>query len=1393
MYRLIRPYLVVLALCCGIVGFAAAQDTFNLTSYTVKEGLSSNTVNSIVKDSYGLMWFGTSNGLTKFDGSNFTTYRHETGNKVNFPTNEIMSICEDHNGRLWVGLSGSGVRYYDRKFDRFQAYNGDGSWPEMQKISVRAIYEDHHGMMWVGTYGDLRMFDLHTGHVTRLPINNIEGEPMEQIVVLTLFEDSRNRMWVGTNRGLLLYDRQTKSFRRFKHDAGTSGTITNDIVKAVVEDKNGDLWIGTYSGLNKMIRPGIFKAFTNKQSNSLSNNAIFAASVDNDGRIWLGTEDGINIFDPRSGSFQVLRPDPRNSFSLRSNSIRSFYFDKNGTYWIGTYSGGISKYDKHLTLLNLKQSNPFDPSGLKSPFVTAFAEYKNGQVFIATDGGGLELFNRNTGLMAPFPIQSKLDPLKRGLAIMTLFMDHNKQLWVGTYRDGLFNIDPATGKYRQFIYDGTTRGLSQNEITAIVEDKAGRIWIGTLGHGVDIYDPQTGLFDRVSSKNKAGDHYPKLPLNNYITSLMLMPDGDICIGSMGSGIAVYYQQAHTFTHYNKANSGLADDVVSNVLCANDRSLWAGTNGGLCSLDAKTGKFTAYSEKDGLGNAYVKAILEDDNHMLWMSTDRGISSFDREKKVFKNLNEENGVQQGSFISSSALKSDNGDLFFGGQDGFNYFNPDKLPSPPTPGNVLLSQLKVNNNTVTPEVNGALKEQISIAKEIVLHYGQNFSLNYVAVDYTAPKQNLYAYRLVGYDRDWNFVRQSTTASYTNMDPGTYVFQVKSSNSSRQWDTPVTQIKIIILPPIWRTTFAYCVYVLIILTSLYLIRRRGINKLRREFEARQEKLRVQQLVDEERKQAERLHELDMLKIRFLTDLSHEFRTPISLVLAPVEKLLSKSFGESERGDLKMIHRNVRRLLNLVNQLLDFRKMEENGLKLCPAKGDVISFITEAAESFKDIAAKKHIRLLVKAECPYWPSLFDHEKLERIIFNLLSNAFKFTAGGGSVTIEIRAEETQGNSMLHFEVADTGVGIAPADIGRIFDRFYQSGQVGAVLNQGTGIGLSITKEFVHLMDGRISVESKPGEGTRFIVSLPLPRLQALQGGPVLIQETPDPGAVIENNKPRDGFDTSSSTDLAAEPLTTILLVEDNDEFRQYLAEHLGKYFRVLEAADGREGWQKTLSSHPQLVVSDISMPLMSGIELSHKIKADKRTSHIPIIILTAMTGEEEQLRGLQSGASDYLTKPFNFRILQTKINNLLNLNKTLKDTYSKQIQLVGENAAIESTDVKLLNNIMKYIEANLSEPELSVEDLSKHVGMSRGSLYYKVRELTGLSPIEYLRSVKLEKAAVLLEASGYNVAQIAYMTGFGTPSYFTRMFKAKFGILPSEYLNSKKSERIKAATAELTV
>jgi len=1317
------------------------------------------------------MWFGTGNGLNKFDGSNFVIYRHGTsGNSI--PSNEVLSMFEDKSGRIWVGTSGGGLCYYNRKFDRFERFRGDGSWREISDISVRAICQDHQGKLWIGTYEDLRIIDTKTGKITPVKIPEPDKKDVGAFVVLSLFEDSRQRMWVGTNYGLYLYEWSSNSFKRFSQYEQGKGVLSNNTVKAIIEDRKGSIWFGTYNGLNKWTDDGHFEVFRygDQSSLNLDNNAIFTLCLAKDGSIWIGTEGGVNLFDPQLGSFQQLTADPRNTGSLKSNSIRSIFIDPAGIYWVGTFTEGIGKYDHHLALFNHKKSDPFDPLGLKSPIVTAFAECSSGNIFLGTDAG-IALLDKKTGLLHSYDIQSML--IRRGgpLSVTSLYIDRKGNLWAGTYHNGLFRLDAATNRYVQYTTDGNGHGICSNDITCINADESGRIWIGTLGRGIDIYDENSHSFSHLTSQNRVGGQSRSLPINGFISSIISGRDGRMWIGSMGTGIAVLDIEHQKWTHYNKKNSALADDVVLNLFAANDGRIWSGTKQGISYFDENHKNFVSYGEGQGLANSFVKTILQDDNGILWLSTDRGISSFDYKRKIFRNFTTENGVQQGAFLSGSGIKTRDGNLYFGGQDGFNFFNPHRLPVGSAPGRIILSNLTVDNAIVNPGNESSIREHISTAKEITLKYGQNFSIGYVALDYTSPKQNLYAYRLKGFDKAWNYVKDVRTASYTNIDPGIYSFEVMASKDENRWNNPVTTISVTILPPVWRTVYAYIVYLIILGSALFLIRRRGIQKIRKQFEQAQEKLQVSQLIEQERREAERLHELDLLKIKFLTDLSHEFRTPVSLILAPVEKLLEKSVPGNDIEDLKMINRNGRRLLNLVNQLLDFRKMEEQKLKLCLSPGEIMSFITESCEAFHDLALKKQVTLAVDVQQEELRVHFDPDKLERIIFNLLSNAFKFTPAGGIISVSARTERNSlSNAHLLLKVTDTGIGIQADDIEKIFDRFYQSRQSNAIINQGTGIGLAITKEFVELHGGTIQAESVAGLGASFLVKIPVTIIvesdyresQYFQVDKYVAEEPPSGENTVE--------------------MPTILLVEDNDEFRSYLSGHLKKYYHIIEAANGKDGWQKALGAHVNLVVSDINMPHMDGIELSKKIKADKRTSHTPVILLTAMTGEEDQLKGLKTGANDYLTKPFNFQILQTKIDNLLDLNKNLKDTYSRQIQMISPQVEMESADVKLLNSIMKYIEDQLSEPGLSVEELSRHVGMSRGSLYYKVLEITGQTPVEYIRNVKLDKAAQLLEISDYNVAQIAYTTGFGTPSYFSRIFKTRFGMLPSEYLIIKRNQ-----------
>lgn len=1373
---------ILISLACLINLFkpinALAQNGLNFTSITMKQGLSANTVNGILKDKYDLVWFATTDGLNRFDGTNFQVYRHESGNPYSLPSNDVLTFYEDHSGNFWIGTDGGGVCLYDRKFERFIPYTGDGSWPAIKTTSVRAITQDHRGWIWVATYNDLRMFNPHTGRIIQLPIKNFDPKYTPSLVVLSLLEDSRRRMWVGTNQGLYLYNWATRKFHSFTSNPSNPNSISNDVIKTIAEDPKGNIWFGTFAGLNEWVSFNHFRSFQHLQNqSSVSSNTIFSIADDGNGNLLIGTEDGLDIYNPADGTFKKISSDPRNVFSLKGKSIRALLVDKQGIYWIGTFSQGINIYDKRLPLFSLEQSNPFDPFGLRSPVVDAFAKDDQGKIFIGTDGGGLEVFNKTTGLFTPLPLKSKLKNEKSVPTILSLYYSSRKQLWAGTYHDGLFRIDPATGNYEQFISGSKVTQLSNNDITAIQEDHEGNIWIGTLGGGVDVYNPATHRFKVFSNAGEVVPHSNQMPLNNYIGAIACAPDGEMWIGSVGTGLAVYHPSTASFTHYTKAANRLTTDDIQSIFFARDGCAWIGTSQGISRFNAQSRRFISYNERSGLANEDVKAIVEDDSGLIWFSTDKSISNFDPRKKTIKNFTCENGVQQGSFSTGAALKSDDGNLFFGGQDGFNFFNPRQVLAVPPPGPILFTDLKVDNVTVKPGKNSPLQEQIGVSNEIKLKFGQNFSISYVALNYTSPKQNLYKYRLVGFDKNWNDVHDSRTASYTNLDPGRYLFEVRVSNNNSVWKNPVKKINVIVAPPFWRTTIAYVLYAVITVVILLLMRRRAVKNIRRKFEAEQQKLQAKQMIEQERREAEQLHKLDNLKIKFLTDLSHEFRTPISLIAAPVEKLLSKDLGSDVREHLLMMNRNVKRLLNLVSQLLDFRKMEEQELRVNLSPGDVIAFILETAESFRDLSVIKGINLEIHHTINNRPAFFDHDKLERIIFNLLSNAFKFTPAGGTVTLDADIfEDEKLKTILVLTITDTGVGIENQYLDKIFERFYQPERSDPILNQGTGIGLTITKEFVELQHGRIWAESKIGAGAKFFVEIPLVA-DAGHKNPETC--TPSGLQLPATEKGADG----GKKDTAKMPETkpNILLVEDNDEFRRYLADHLAECYQVVEATNGKEGWQRVLSSHPQLVVSDVSMPYMDGIELSKKIKADKRTCQVPVILLTAHTDEEQQLKGLKSGASDFLPKPFSFQILNTKIENLLALKRSLKETYSKQIHFVEQQITTESADVRLLDSARKYIENKMSHSDVSVEDLSKHVGISRASLYHKMIQLTGLTPVEYIRTAKLEKAAILLESGEYNIAQVAYMTGFATPSYFSKIFKNKFGVMPSEYLHMKVS------------
>ena len=1335
----------------------AQKKEYNFINYTTKNGLNSNTTLAILKDKYGFMWFGTEDGLNRFDGNTFKEYRHKEKEASSIGRGSVTAIQEDKDGNLWIGTT-IALSLYNRTLNNFTNY-------DFRRFGwIRSLLADHKVNIWVGTYSGLYYFNPKTKKVTIYRANAANINALRSDVIISIFEDSKNRIWVGTKAGLHLFNERTHTYKRFVHKDGDSSTLSNDNITTIAEDQHGNIWVGTEGGLNLMnLRNEKFKVFRYQQDNiaSLSSDRVYKMAFDIEGKLWVGTEYGLNIFDPKSEqSLRIKNVESSHHSGMGSfigHSVRDIFIDKNGIYWISTLQGAVNKYDNNLAFFSHKQYNPFEANGLSGNSITSFAESPNGDIYVGTDTGGLNLFNRKTGQVSRIPLSGKMGPI---WVVLSLERSEDK-LWIGTYQDGLCELNIKTRSMKRIPISPDAKQLS-SPANCLKIDSKGNLWIGTNGRGVYRYEPKTGVllhFDKlVPQKNK----YANLPIDGYVTAIEEDKQGRLWFGSNGVGMVVFDPKTNQLEYINHERNGLPLDRVQSVLCDKLGRIWVGVfGGGLCLYDTKTKKFIQYNEDQMLSNDLVCKILEDSEGKLWVSTNKGISVFDPKRKFFKNYTYHNGIQQNTFNMGAGLKCSTGEMYFGGLDGFNYFYPNHLRQNKNIPSLIVTDLKVGNKSINAiENSDIIKESIAITQKITLSYKQNFSLDFVALNYTAPQESQYTYMLEGFDKEWNNAGSATTAIYTSLDPGQYRFRLKAQSEDGSWHTPERTIEIVVNPPFWRTYYAYAIYFSLLVLGLWLSRRRAIEKLRSEF-----------LLDKERTESERKIELEQLKIKFLTNLSHELKTPLTLVLNPVESLLTQEQSISKLETLNLINRNAKRLLNIVNQLLDFRKIEDNELTLNTTECDLILLAKEIFDSFKYISERKKIQLDFETTIHEYYTSFDKDKVERILLNLLSNAIKFTGENGSVYFHVEEVKEKGIKLI---IGDTGVGFSNELSEKIFQRFFQIDNNQNILNQGSGIGLSITQEFVKLHEGIISVESEEGLGSIFTVFLPLKKMSREA---ILVQETsPDPALSLA---PLLLEDEGAHIDIKIDK-PVLLLVDDSEDIRTYLRENLKNKYKIVEAFDGKQGWQKALSSHPEIIVSDINMPNMDGIAMVKKIKSDVRTKHIPVILLTVLSEEIDQLKGLETGANDYMTKPFNFQLLDIKIGNLLESNNIVKNTYSKHITIETPSIAVVSGDEKFLLTISKHIEEHINETNLSIEELSKKMNMSRSTFYHKVLSLTGETPVEYVRSVKLKKAAILLEKSDLKISQICFDVGFANTNYFSRAFKAKYNVSPSEYIQQKR-------------
>jgi signal transduction histidine kinase/ligand-binding sensor domain-containing protein/DNA-binding response OmpR family regulator len=1394
-FRQLNTHFLLFAvlLIVAATGLWAQPQNIKFTHLSVEQGLSSSSVFAISQTDEGFLWVGTQNGLHRYDGYSFKVFNFIPADTTSLSNNWVKALCTDRSGNLWVGTS-NGLNRYNRTTEKFGAYLARPGDP--------------------GSIAD----------------NNI----------WSLYCDAGGTVWIGTNNGLSRYNPAQDRFDSYQITA--PGGPVNNAINAIAEDQQGILWAGTWGGgLYRFDRQrGTFTSFaTPTGATPTAGQFVKALKFDRNGRLWIGTQgNGLHLYEPATGKYTVYKHSPRDNASLGDDAVLSLLEDSQGGLWIGTYNGGIAYYQDGKFIRF--QSDILDPNSLHGTWITSLFEDRSGVIWSGHDNG-LSKFAPKSQKFLLFrhnPLKANSPPKSN---INVIFEDRDGLLWLGTWSMGLCSFDVKTGTFTRYEHSpDNPRSLRDNRIWGISEDAGGTLWIATSG-GLDKFDKQSGVFrhDADVLGDATANAMQQAPLS-YITT---DKNGSFWIGTWGGGLYVHDPNRKRTLHL-KHESGnpnsLSNDRVKHIFVDSRGTAWISTlEGGLNRLtlddrDRPVFKHYQYNVRNttGLGSNSPVVVFEDSKKRLWVGTEgSGLHLFDRQTEAFKHITTlgavsyvnsvlgiledkagnlwlgtnrgiihyyprsgqarlydiSDGLQSNIFLTGHC-KTRDGAMLFGGHNGFNLFRPEQFGENRFTPPVLINELRLFNKLVEagrlrPEDDEpVLREPLHLSREIILtHKDYILSFGFTSLDFTAPHKNRYAYRLENFEDRWNYTDAGQRqATYTNLSPGEYIFTVKGTNSDGAWNEQPATLRVRVLPPWWQTWWAYTLYGLMAVGALLQLR---------QYTVRRERLKNE--LELERLESEKLHEVDQMKSQFFTNISHEFRTPLTLILGT----LSEKADEAKRDpaseiafkgkEIGVMHRNASRLLQLINQLLDLSRLEAGRLQLETVRGDLLAFLKSIVYSFSSLADSKQVQLVFSSPHRHLPALFDRDKIEKITSNLLSNAFKFTAEGGTVRVEVQVRPA-GKGLpdtVEISVADTGIGIPADRIGKIFDRFYQVDGSRTRAQDGTGIGLALTRELVLLHKGEIRVNSEEGKGTRFTVRLPLgaaytSELEVPSGEPEekpaapTVEPQPAPAAKAEKME--------ESVQTAGEQDPLLLIVEDNEEVRRYICESFGGNYRVIEAEHGVEGLRKAVEAGPDLVISDLMMPRMDGLELCRHLKTDERTSHIPVILLTARASVESKLDGLETGADDYVTKPFHPQELRARVRNLIDGRKNLRIRFAREVKLQPRDITVTSADERFLQNAIAVVEKHMGNSDFSVEALETEMSMSKMQLYRKLKALTDQSPSEFVRTLRLKRAASLIAQRSGNISEIAYEVGFNNLSYFAKCFKEMYGVPPSEYANPAK-------------
>ncbi len=1369
--RRIKLFLLILNVLVAL----SARSSDTLVFHHVTEKLSQNTVSKIFQDQDGFLWFATRFGLNKYDGRYFQQYFGDMTDTTALSNSRIHDVVQDDKGNFWLATD-MGLNYYDRKTGQFQRYLHDPQNPNSLASNLTtALYLDHLGNLWVASESDgITRYDIDAGRYSRFRHNQDDPYSLSNNHVTTMLEDTQGNLWIGTwGGGLNLYDNNTRRFITYDlHDSQIKNAP-----RVLLNDEEG-LWVGSNEGLFflsysqegryeiEQIELPAYPAL----SSTLAEATILSLMKDQAGNLWIGSENkGLFILSKDRRRIQHYFYSGEEENSISSNSIWSLFLDRSGIIWIGTYDNGLDKMDPLRTKINHISDNPSRSNSVSYNIVSSFVEEPDRGLWIGTDGGGLNFLDYQTNRIRYFNEGNQPNGLL-GNAVLSLLVDSDENLWVASWEGGVSIKRKGQQRFEHIDYDpNDPNSLLGSDAFYLYEDSRGNVWVSIFRSGLNIYDKNKNLLATFKTNPK-----DDLAVSNHkVRCLLESEPGVFWLGTEGDGIdKITVDDDYRIT--SKANfksipgkaAGLSHNVISHIHQSSDGKFWITTfGGGVNVLDAEGNVLRKISTENGLSSNVVLSIEEDGEGNMWVGTGRGLCRIDKGFQV-RQFDGNEGLGNAEFAKSSSYINSDGELFFGSNQGYYRFNPQDILHNNTVPPVILTGFKVAGREDLDFTGGALLSDIFTENEIRLKHNENdFTFHFAVLNYSQPKKNKYAYKLDGYDDDWLTSDDGYDIHYTNVLPGTYTFRVKGANNDGVWNEEGARIKLIVARPWYFSNLAITVYLLAFLFLLLWFRRDIINRERLKSNLEMEHLELT-----------KMQEISKLKSRFFANISHEFRTPLTLIIGPLKSMLNGTYKGDAKGQYRMMARNAERLLRLINQILDLSRLESGSIQLQASKRDIVKFLKPTAHAFTSYAEKQFIDY--KCIFPNNPVevYFEGDKLEKIVINLLSNAFKYTQEFGKIKFTV--QENQHEVLL--KVEDTGVGIAEDQLDFIFDRFYQ---IDNSQKKGSGIGLALTKELVDLHKGSIEVSSKLKEGTTFTVRLAKGHAH-LSPEEIVSSETDTAQQfeedfreleMIKSSIPMDRISEGST--IVMDELPVVLVVEDNDDMRMFISEYLVTNYKIIEANNGKEALTIAHETIPDVIVSDIIMPEMNGYDLCRKIKEDERTSHVPVILLTAKASGESTERGFELGADYYVTKPFNPKLLELRIKNILKTREQLRHQLLtiNDNQMEPRDLKIASKDQEFLKKAIKIVEENLSNSDFGVDDLYRELGLSRTQLYRKLKGLVGQSANEFIRSFRLKRAAQLLKQQELTISEITYQVGFNDLQYFRYCFKKQFGSNPSEY------------------